>query len=79
MAQYDAFVLRIWRSIGEQGQQWAGRLEHLQVADSLQFSNLDALLEHLRAIAGPLERPVDSEPIPTQPSRTGSQRWRRNQ
>lgn len=75
MAQYDAFVLRIWRSIGEQGQQWAGRLEHLQLADSLQFSNLDALLEHLRAIAGPLDRPTESEPAPAPPS----QRRRRDQ
>ena len=79
MAQYDAFVLRIWRSIGEQGQQWAGRLEHLQLADSLQFSNLDALLAHLRAIAGPLERPADSEPARIEPSRTSSQRRRMDQ
>lgn len=69
MAQYDAFVLRVWRSIGEHGQQWAGRLEHVQRAESIQCTSVDALVEHLYAIAGPLEDPAAGEPTPAASSR----------
>ena len=67
MAQYDAFVLRVWRSIGERGQQWAGRLEHVQRAESIQFTSVDALVEHLYAIAGPLDDPAATEPALVDP------------
>lgn len=60
MTEYDSFVVRIWRSVGRDGQQWAGRLEHLQRAERLQFATLDALLEYLRAVAGPLA-PITTE------------------
>jgi len=54
MARYDSFLLRIWRSGGERGPQWAIRLENVQHGDQTHFASLDALLAHLRAIAGPL-------------------------
>jgi hypothetical protein len=49
MARYDAFLLRVWRRAGEDGDQWAGRLEYLPAGLSLRFTDLDSLLIHLRA------------------------------
>jgi hypothetical protein len=47
MTQYDAFLLRVWRSgMGDEGQ-WAGRVEHLPHGEILRFSTLDALLAYL--------------------------------
>ncbi len=51
MAQYDSFILRVWRSTGDDGSQWAGRLEHLQQGQSWSFGSLEELLEHLRNVA----------------------------
>ena len=55
MAHYDSYLLRIWRSAGDLGPQWAIRLEHMQQGEQHNFSSLEALLSHLRAVAGPLE------------------------
>lgn len=54
MARYDTFIVRVWRSIGTDGPQWSARIEHVQRADSRQFGTVQALLDHLRAVAGPL-------------------------
>ncbi len=54
MARYDSFLLRIWRSVGDGGPQWAIRLENLQHGDQRHFTSLEALLAYLRTIAGPL-------------------------
>jgi hypothetical protein len=47
MGRYDCFILRVWRSQGEHGEQWAGRLEHLSGAETLRFGDPDALLRYL--------------------------------
>jgi len=52
MTRYDAYVLRLWRSTGKDGPQWRGRLDHLGHGDSVQFSDLDALLQFLGNVAG---------------------------
>ena len=69
MPQYNSFLLRIWRSVGVDGPQWTGRLEHLQQAETLHFSNLDALLAHLRVVGGGLEgtAPAMPDPVSTPP------------
>ena len=54
MAQYDTFIVRVWRSVGTAGPQWRARIEHVQQADTRQFGTVQALLDHLRAVAGPL-------------------------
>lgn len=54
MAHYDTFIVRVWRSIGTDGPQWRARLEHVQQPGTMQFGSLEALLEHLRAVAGSL-------------------------
>jgi hypothetical protein len=46
--RYDCFVLRIWRSEGELGEQWAGRLEHLSGPEIVRFGDPETLLEYLR-------------------------------
>jgi hypothetical protein len=51
VARYDAFLLRIWRSgTGTEDGQWAIRLEHLPDGHGLRFSDLDALIAHLRTL-----------------------------
>jgi hypothetical protein len=54
MTHYNSFLLRVWRNVGEDGPQWAGRLEHLQRGESVPVSSLEELVEHIRARAGPL-------------------------
>ena len=54
MARYDTFIVRVWRSVGVDGPQWSGRIEHVQQADTHQFGTVQALLDHLRTVAGPL-------------------------
>ncbi len=59
MTRYDAYVLRFWQSTGKDGPQWKGRIEHLGRGESVQFDNLEALLHHIRTIAG-VERGLGS-------------------
>ncbi len=47
MRRYDCFILRVWRSHGEHGEQWAGRLEHVSGGETLRFGDPDALLRYL--------------------------------
>lgn len=79
MARYDSFVLRIWRSSGPQGPQWSARLEHVQQAGLLQFRSLEALLAHLRTVAGPLRAEPSGQddpgsPRPDEGAQTGNRR-----
>lgn len=53
MEQYDFFTVRVWRRDGEHGEQWAGRLEHLQGRESWRFGDADALLAYLQGLIGP--------------------------
>jgi len=53
MEQYDFFIVRVWRRDGENGEQWSGRLEHLQGQDAWRFGDADALLAYLRALIEP--------------------------
>ncbi len=55
MDRYDFFIVRVWRRDGASGEQWTGRLEHLQGQDSWRFGDLDALLSCLRALLSRLE------------------------
>ena len=68
MTRYDAYVLRFWRSTGKEGPQWKGRLEHLGHSESAQFDDLEALLRHIRSIAG-VERDGGTHAIGDQPRR----------
>jgi len=52
MEQYDFFTVRVWRRDGEHGEQWTGRLEHLQRQESWRFSDADALLAYLSGLIG---------------------------
>ncbi len=52
MTRYDAYVLRLWRSTGKEGPQWRGRLDRLGQGDSVQFSDIEALLRYIRHVAG---------------------------
>jgi len=54
VAQYQSYLLRVWRSSRPNGWQWAARLEGLQDGEHLRFADLDALLAHLRARLDPL-------------------------
>jgi len=51
MTRYDAYVLRFWRSTGKDGLQWRGKLAHVGRGDSVQFSDVEALLQHIRHVA----------------------------
>lgn len=53
MPRYDAYIVRIWRSIGMEGQQWTGRVEHIHDKDYQQFSSIDELFGYLRTRVGP--------------------------
>ncbi|HWE64482.1 MAG TPA: hypothetical protein VHB98_22435 [Chloroflexota bacterium] len=35
MAHYHSFLLRIWRSVGEGGEQWTAKLVQLQSGESM--------------------------------------------
>jgi hypothetical protein len=48
IAHYDSFILRVWRSVGDQGHQWSGQLDHVQRRQSWRFTSLDDLIQHLR-------------------------------
>jgi len=61
MIQYDSYLLRVWRRRGEDSEEWAGRLEHLQAGTSLRFATRLSLLCHLRAI---LDGEQQAEPSP---------------
>ncbi len=66
MEQYDFFIVRVWRRDGENGEQWTGRLEHLQGQDGWRFGDADALLAYLRDLIGP--RQDLSVPLPLMPT-----------
>lgn len=53
MAQYHSFLLRVWRSSRHARRQWSARLEGLQDGQHRQFTDLDALLTHLRGVLDP--------------------------
>ena len=61
MAEYDSYLLRVWRSRREGGWAWALRLEHLQDGARQQFDDPQALVEALWALAEP-ERPAGPGP-----------------
>jgi len=83
VAQYQSYLLRVWRSSRPNGWQWAARLEGLQDGEHLRFADLDALLAHLRAARprGPVRpRPsrvsqdietqrLNVRPVPPRPAR----------
>ncbi len=52
MSRYDAYVLRFWRSNGVDGLQWRCQMVHLGHGDAVEFADLEALLRHVRSIAG---------------------------
>ncbi len=64
MEQYDFFIVRVWRRDGENGEQWTGRLEHLQGRDGWRFGDADALLAYLRDLIGPRQE-LAGHPTPT--------------
>lgn len=53
MRRYDCFILRIWRTEGEHGEQWAGRIEHASGTESLRFGDPEILLQYLREHIAP--------------------------
>jgi hypothetical protein len=53
MAEYDSYLLRVWRSRREGGWEWALRLEHLQGGEQQQFDNPEALVKALWALVEP--------------------------
>ena len=53
MGRYDCFILRVWRSLGEDGEQWAARVEHVSGAEALRFGDPEALLQYLRERIAP--------------------------
>jgi hypothetical protein len=55
MGRYDCFILRIWRSEGEHGEQWAGRIEHVSGTEHIRFNDPEALLHYLRERFAPGE------------------------
>ncbi len=68
LVRYDSFRLQVWRSIRLDRMQWSARLEDLKDGRRTQFTNLDALVAHLRvrldpeAIADlPAPAPVEGE------------------
>jgi hypothetical protein len=76
MPQYDAYMLRIWRSRAVSGRQWVARLDQLPEGESRRFSDPEALLAHLRAIllaAEPATPPADPPPA-TDQAATGAER-----
>ncbi len=50
MLQYRSYVLRVWRGSRRDRHRWSARLDGLQDGRRLQFTDLDALLAHLRAL-----------------------------
>jgi len=61
MAEYDSFLLRVWRSRRQGGWAWALRLEHLQDGAVRRFEDPQALVEALWALVEP-ERPAGPGP-----------------
>ena len=53
MPAHDTYLLHIYRSRAVSGWQWAARLESLPGGESWRFNDPEALLAHLRSIAGP--------------------------
>ena len=48
--RYDSFLLRIWRSNGQQGSQVAVHLQHLQSGETVRYEDRDALFAYLRRL-----------------------------
>jgi hypothetical protein len=61
VAEYDSYLLRVWRSRRREGWAWALRLEHLQDGAVRRFDDPQALVEALWALAEP-ERPAGPGP-----------------
>jgi hypothetical protein len=53
MGRYDCYILRVWRSQGEHGEQWAARIEHVSGTELLRFSDPEALLQYLQERIAP--------------------------
>ena len=72
MPAHETYLLHVYRSRAVSGWQWAARLEHLPSGESWRFTDLEALLAHLRSIAGsgdpagtPTVTPPDASPPAT--------------
>lgn|GEM_PF-2166932 len=64
MARYDSFMLRVWRSSTESGEQWSGRIEHLQQGTRCDVSSPEELFEQLRQIvAAPRSDPSQGDAL----------------
>jgi len=50
MLHYRSYLLRVWRGSRHDRHRWSARLEGLQDGRRLQFTDLEALLAHLRAL-----------------------------
>lgn len=63
MARYDWYILRIWRTGGRGGEQWAARLEVMPDGESARFNQPEVLLDHLRALIQPAKAGLESAPL----------------
>jgi hypothetical protein len=67
VAEYDSYLLRVWRSRRHEGWAWALRLEHLQDGEVRRFEDPQGLVEALWALAEP------ARPAGPGPPQTGGQ------
>ena len=70
MTTYHSFLLRIWCSRGEEGEQWVARVEDLQTQEWLRFQDPAALLSYLHEVAC---QPVDAPEHRERPPRTSGE------
>jgi hypothetical protein len=65
MPKHERYLLQIWRSRALAGWQWAARLDRLSDGERHRFTDPEALLEHVRALA-------QAEPPDHQPEEKGA-------
>ena len=53
--EYRAYLLRMWRVEGENGQ-WRAHLENVETGELKGFASLDMLIEFLHSLAGEEDR-----------------------
>jgi hypothetical protein len=64
MLSYDSFMLRVWRHAGEDGSQWAGRLQHLPDGTTWTFRCPEELLVELARLVAATPSVTVRPPVP---------------
>ena len=62
---YHAYLLRIWRVLGNEGSHWRASLENVQTGELRGFEDIEWLQDYLDTIAGVGGKQGDSRSAPS--------------